>query len=170
VLEGTERLFGGAATGAELRARLPRSRVLRRPAPVLLEEFATPHTDRVLPLECKVHTFADHVAAVELMSRTWANDPRHRFYSPEWELLPILNDYADEDELREPPPCLPQMLGHASRLGDTIGTYMRIDFIVADRGCLFNEFSSTPLGGGYFTPEGDRRFGEVWAERIPDAI
>jgi hypothetical protein len=170
VLDGRERLFGGPATGDQLRARLPRTRVLRRQAPMLLEEFARPHDDGLLPLEYKTHTFADHVAVVELMSRTWANDPRHQFYTPGWDPLPILNTYADEDRHREPPPCLEDMLRYASTLGKQLGTYMRIDFFVSDRGCLFNEFSSTPLGGGYFTPEGDRILGEAWAERIPDKV
>jgi hypothetical protein len=170
VLDGTERLFGGSATGADLRARLPRSRLLRRPAPMLLEEFAEPHDDGLLPLEYKTHTFGGHVGVVELMSRTWANDPRHRYYTPDWTLLPNLNTYADEDDLRDPPPCLGDMLSHASRLGEQIGTYMRIDFFVSNRGCLFNEFSSTPLGGGYNTPDGDRILGELWAERIGDAV
>ena len=59
------------------------------------------------------------------------------------------------------------MLELARRMGATLATYMRIDFFVTDRGCVFNEFSSVPARGRYYTPYSDRVFGALWAERIP---
>ena len=81
-----------------------------------------------------------------------------------------MNTYLDEDEeIKEAPACLGRMLELAGRMGAELGTYMRIDFFVTDGGCVFNEFSSVPLRGRYFTPYCDRVFGALWAERFPDA-
>jgi hypothetical protein len=170
VVDGSEHLHGGSASPAELRERMPRTRLLRRPVPVLIEEFATPHAGGpLLPYECKCHVFGDHVAAVELLLRTSAHDAKHRYYTTNWEPIPDrINTYAAEDhELRDPPAALEGILAAASSLGAGLGTYMRIDFFVTDSGFMFNEFSSLPLGGEYNTPYCNRLFGEAWAERIP---
>jgi hypothetical protein len=46
---------------------------------------------------------------------------------------------------------------------------MRIDFFATDRGCMFNEFSSVPVGGHENTPYCDELFGALWAEKVPHA-
>jgi hypothetical protein len=171
IVEGTERLEGGSPSAAELWRRLPRSRYLRRPSPILIEEFIRADEHDTLPLEAKCHTFGDEVASVQLLERTSGHTGRKwRFYSPDWEPVPDrMNTYLDEDEIKEAPSCLERMLELAGRMGAELGTYMRIDFFVTDGGCVFNEFSSVPLLGRYFTPYCDRVFGALWAERFPDA-
>jgi hypothetical protein len=171
VIDGRERLWGGPASPAELRRRLPRSSRLRRPIPILIEEFVPPHEERyTLPLECKCHTFSGEVGAVEVIERTSAQDSKHRYYSPGWEPIPDpINTYLPPDEeVKEPPPDLVRMLELAAKLGRELGTYMRIDFFVGPRGCVFNEFSSVPLMGKHNTPYCDRHFGGLWGKHAPD--
>lgn len=171
LLEGRELLMGGSPSTQELRQRLPRSRFLRRPSPVLIEEFIQTDERDALPLEAKCHTFGDEVAAVELLKRTSGFTRRHRYYTPEWEPIPDrINTHIDEDEeISEAPACLEQMLQLARHMGADLGTYMRIDFFVTDGSGIFNEFSSVPARGAYYTPYCDRVFGALWAERFPDA-
>jgi TupA-like ATPgrasp len=171
VLEGRELLAGGSPSAEELWRRLPRSRFLGRPSPVLIEEFIRTDQRDALPLEAKCHTFGDEVAAVELLEREAAHTGRHRYYTPDWEPIPDrINTYIDEDQdIREAPVCLGEMLELARRMGAELGTYMRIDFFATDGGCVFNEFSSVPLLGRYNTPYCDRVFGALWAEQFPDA-
>ncbi len=171
MVEGKELLAGGSPSADELWQRLPRSRYLRRPPPILIEEFIRRDERDTLPLEAKCHTFGDEVAAVQLLERTSGRTGRSwRFYTPDWEPVPDrMNTYLDEAKIKEAPACLGRMLELAGRMGAELGTYMRIDFFVTDGGCVFNEFSSVPLRGRYFTPYCDRVFGGLWAERFPDA-
>ena len=171
MVEGQELLAGGSPSADELWQRLPRSRYLRRPPPILIEEFIRTDERDALPLEAKCHTFGDEVAAVQLLERTSGHAGRSwRFYTPDWEPVPDrMNTYLDEAEIKEAPACLGRMLELAGRMGAELGTYMRIDFFVTDGGSVFNEFSSVPLRGRYFTPYCDRVFGALWAARFPDA-
>jgi teichuronopeptide biosynthesis TupA-like protein len=173
VADGRELLYGGDTSHAALRERMPRSRLVRRPAPVLIEEFVrSDGRGDVLPLECKCHTFGDHVEAVELIERTAALEGRHRYYTARWEPIPdAINTYlAPGERLHDPPACLGPMLDLARAIGAQLGTYMRIDFFLAGDRCLFNEFSSVPLLGQKYTPYCDRVWGEVWTERLGDAV
>lgn len=173
VANGRELLYGRSASAADLRAGLPRSGLLRRRRPILIEELIKTERDRVaLPLECKLHTFGDHVAAVELIERFAALEGRHRYYTPGWEPIPdAINTFLPEDpRIRPPPPGLERMLELGSRLGGELGTYMRIDFFVADRGPVFNEFSSMPLMGRRYTAYAEESFGALWARHCPDAV
>jgi TupA-like ATPgrasp len=173
VVDGRELLYGGRASQSGLRERLPRTPFLRRSAPILIEEFiGTPTSGDALPLECKCHTFGGHVEAVELLERTAAFESKHRYYTPTWEPIPDpIDTYLPEDEhVREPPGCLERMLDLAVALGAELGTYVRIDFFVAEGDCVFNEFSSVPLMGRKYTPYCDRVWGRVWAERLGDAV
>jgi hypothetical protein len=171
MVEGSELLMGGSPTTEELRQRIPRTRFLRRPSPVLIEEFIRTAERDALPLEAKCHTFGDEVAAVELLARASGFERRHRYYTPDWEPIPDrINTHIDEDdELREAPACLGRMLELARQMGAALGTYMRIVFFVTEGGCVFNEFSSVPARGDHYTPYSDRVFGALWAERFPDA-
>jgi hypothetical protein len=62
-----------------------------------------------------------------------------------------------------------EMLALAARLGAPVGTYMRVDFFATDRGCVFNEFASTPANGDGFTPFCDDLFGALWDAKFPRA-
>jgi hypothetical protein len=172
MVEGRERLEGGSPSAEELWRRLPRSRFLRRPSPILIEEFIRADERDTLPLEAKCHVFGEEVAAVQLLERTSGHAGRKsRFYTPDWKpISDPMNTYLDQDaEIKAAPACLGRMLELATLMGAKLGTYMRIDFFVTDGGLVFNEFSSVPLLGHYNTPYCDRVFGALWAERIPDA-
>ncbi|HKJ35321.1 MAG TPA: ATP-grasp fold amidoligase family protein [Solirubrobacterales bacterium] len=172
VVDGTELLGDHPVTPSDLGRMLPRAGRLRRPAPVLIEEFIGTEEGRpALPLECKCHTFAGDVAAVEIVARRRAHEAKHRFYTPGWEpIADPMNTYLPTaDGKFERPACLEEMVESASRLGAELGTYMRIDFFIAPRGCVFNEFASLPLRGQANTPYCDELFGGLWESRHGDA-
>jgi len=49
------------------------------------------------------------------------------------------------------------------------GTPIRVDFLIGDKGPVFNEFATTPAIGA-FTPFADAYLGRLWQECLPDAI
>jgi hypothetical protein len=172
VAQDRELLHGQSASRSELRRRLPRLKVVRLQAPMLIEEFIGPEDGRdSLPLEYKCHTFGDEVAAVEVTERWAAQAAKHRYYTPDWEPIPdpINTSLPLDEQIRNPPGFLERMLELAATLGANLDTYMRIDFFGSARGCVFNEFSSTPFRGDNNTPYCEELFGGLWLRKHPDA-
>jgi TupA-like ATPgrasp len=166
VAGGRELLLDEPASRDELRRRLAPLR--RRPSPLLAEEFVGRDGERRLPLELKCHAFGGTVAAVEAVERTGPLPGRHRFYSTAWEPFPdSMNTRIEDADLQDAPACLDEVVGHASRLGAALGTYMRIDFFPRGGSCVFNEFASVPVSGLDYTPYCDELFGALWAEHVP---
>jgi hypothetical protein len=58
---------------------------------------------------------------------------------------------------------------HSFRRQAGLGSIVRIDFFATGRGCVFNEFSSTPWNGEGFTAFCDDLFGGLWAGKFPSA-
>jgi hypothetical protein len=174
VANGRELLRRETLGAAGLRRRLAREHGPLLLEPILVEAFAAPEDggDR-LPTECKFHVFRDVVAAIEVIERAsiLPEDARVRFLTPGWEPFadPMLTGYP-RAEVGDPPRDLDAMLAHALRLGETFGSYVRVDFFATDRGCLFNELSSTPrywsLG---YTPFCSELFESLWQEKFPNA-
>ncbi|MCK6461712.1 MAG: hypothetical protein L6Q95_17655 [Planctomycetes bacterium] len=172
VVDGRELLRRDKASTTDLRARLRRGSGRLPLTPLIVEQFvARGEGDDRLPLEYKFHTFAGAVAAIQAVERTDTDTACMRYYTPRWEPFEDVMDTArPPSDLRDPPGCLPEMLDLARRLGKEIGTYMRIDFFATDRGCVFNEFASTPsIREPKFTPFCDDLFGTFWREKCPDA-
>jgi hypothetical protein len=172
VANGRELLHDRSADPSQLRRTLPRTKLVRTPASILIEEFIQPHSDSlVLPLEYKCHTFAHEVMAVQVTARRPGMVSRSRYYTPGWQpMADRMNTFLPPDEqIRERPPWLELMLGLASALGAEIGTYMRIDFFGGRGGCVFNEFSTTPGNGANNTRRCDELFGAAWARNHPGA-
>lgn len=162
------------ASAADLRAHLRRLPRPNRGLPVLVEEFVrTPEGACELPLEVKCFTFADVVGAIKVIERgdSPQSEGRSRYYTPDWQPIDDRIDFHyPQGEVRPPPADVETMLSLASRMGAAIGTFMRVDFFLTDRGWVFNEFSSTPFGGQKgFTPVGDRLFGSLWDAHMPDS-
>ena len=168
---GRELLRGEPASPRRLRERLPRAGMVRRPVMHLIEEFARSEDGGGgIPPNYKCHAFGGHVAAVYYVESAGPGEWRQRYYTPDWQPFDDrMNTFVPEAELREPPGCLEEMVRLAGRMGAELGTYMRIDFFATDRGCVFNEFSSVPVGGRENTPYCDELFGELWAEHVPHA-
>jgi TupA-like ATPgrasp len=171
VAEGRDLLWGRAFSPAEVRKRLLYSREAAWTVPVLLEEFVRTEDGRYsLPIEYKCHTFGDTVAAIEVLTRT-DQEPtatKRRYYTPAWEPFTDAMDVSYPlSEITGPPQCIESMLRSAARLGGALGTYVRIDFFSTDRGCVFNEFSSTPNRGTNLTPYCDEFLGRLWEEKFP---
>jgi len=167
-----ELIHGVPAEPQRLRAVLPRTKMLRRPMTVLVEEFVPDVTAAdQLPVEIKAHTFVDEVAALEVQTRRGTQVDAYRFYARDWQPLQLefYEGHPQDAPLREPPDWLDELLKQAARLGTAIGTYMRFDFFAGANGPVFNEFSSTPRWHPY-TRELDEWFGRLWAEHCPDRL
>ena len=170
VADGQELLRGGSASPSELRRHLSRDRSTRIGNRLLVEAFVRADDGRYrLPLECKLHMFGETVAAIQVIPRTGVDAIAQRYYTASWEPMLDRMDAASElAPLMDPPACLDEMIGHAVRLGRSLGTYMRIDFFSSDDGAVFNEFSSMPYIQP--TPYCDERFGALWREKCRDAV
>jgi hypothetical protein len=169
VADGQDVLRDEPASPAAIRQRLAQP---YRPWPrvqILIEEFVTSRDGhRGLPLECKVHMFGDTIGAVQLTRRTGARKGWFRYYTPDWRPFEDEMELTlPQDDIREPPPGLPEILHFARILGRAFGDYVRIDFFAADRGCVFNEFALNPCKGRGFTPYCESMFAALWAEHGP---
>jgi hypothetical protein len=123
-----------------------------------------------LPLEFKCHLFGDAVVLVEVLERKGPLPPDYRYYTPNWEPFDAVRGIPGAPmEAIDPPPGLDELLRLAVRLGTAVGTYMRTDFFLTDKGWVFDEFSSTPLDCIYYTPACQQLFGELWDEKFPRA-
>lgn len=138
--------------------------------PVLVEEFVgeTGPNPR-LPLEFKLHMFADRVGAVSRTERSSANGRTVvRFYSASWEPLPEISRTNPQADPVPAPSFLPELLRAGKRLGQSYGTYVRADFLVRGGKIVFGEFATAP--GGLWTPFAESYFGSLWQESCPGEL
>jgi hypothetical protein len=140
--------------------------------PLLVEEFIPSEAgEGRLPLEYKCHAFGGMIAAVQVIERTGRHSGAHRFYTSRWDAFPdAMSTSYPLAPVRPAPRCLDEMLAAASRMGEAIGTYMRIDFFASDAGPVFNEFASTPQLFTPFTPYCEELFGALWQQQLPHAV
>lgn len=171
VADGRDLLRGEPFSAATLRRSILRAGKLAWTRPILAEEFVRSVDDQYrLPIEYKCHTFGDTVAAVQVLERSGVKTARDRFYTADWRAFrDPMNTQLPQAGFSDPPRCLDEMLDLAARLGTAVGTYVRIDFFETGRGCVFNEFSSTPWSGAGFTTFCDDLFGGLWAQKFPSA-
>jgi TupA-like ATPgrasp len=172
IADGRELLRHQSAGLPELRQRLRQERGALSISPLLVEEFiATKEGEPRLPVEYKCHTFGDTVAAIQMVDRTAATTATFRYYTPQWEQFDdVMDTTKPPSPIAPAPACLAEMLDLSSRIGQVLGTYMRVDFFATDHGCVFNEFASTPqVGSPGFTPYCNELFGALWRDRFPDA-
>jgi hypothetical protein len=171
VADGCERLRDAPITPAEIRRRLVRERAIDQWGRLLAEEFVTDaRGQHQCPVEAKCYTFGDTVAAIQVIDRaaSRARMAPDRYYTADWRPFDqTLDATRDVGPLLPPPACLEEMVSAATRIGRTLGTFMRIDFFVSDKGAVFNEFSSMP----YIvpTPYCDALFGDLWEAKFPSA-
>ena len=168
---GRELLRDEPISPAEIRRRLVRGRAVDQWSRLMAEEFVTDQRGRYQPpVEAKCFTFGARVAAIQVIDRaaSRARMAPERHYTAEWQpFAQRLDDTRETGPLMDPPACLDEMVRSASRIGHTLGTFMRIDFFISDKGAVFNEFSSMP----YIvpTPYADAWLGDLWEENFPNA-
>jgi hypothetical protein len=153
----------------QLRAQVRRDQGRISRFPILVEEFVKTETgDYALPIEYKCYTFGSTVGAIEVVQGA-GRDARHTFYTASWEAFAdqMSTHYPRADDIG-PPRCLEEILACARTLGGAYGTFVRVDCYATDRGCVFGEFSSTPMNGLDFTAFADTYFGELWDATFPD--
>ncbi len=166
---GRELLRERAYSEETLRTALRRDQGWVSRFPILVEEFVRSETGaHVLPIEYKCYVFGATIGAVQVVQRNGC-EARHRFYTPSWDVFEDeMSTHNPPAEPLDPPRCLEDMLACAKRLGEAYGTFVRADFYATPAGCVFGEFSSTPMNGREFTPFADRYFGELWDATFSD--
>jgi hypothetical protein len=157
-------------TKASLRDHLVRTAGRVRRFPIMAEEFVKTESGRYeLPTEYKCYMFGDTVGAVHVVLRSGRDKAKIRPYTAAWEPFddPI-NTHHPLAPLVDPPRCLDELIACAKRLGTAYGTFVRVDLYASDMGCVFGEFSSTPMEGRCFTPFAEQYFGQLWQRTFPD--
>jgi hypothetical protein len=166
---GRDLLHDRSAAPSELRKVLRQRRRLNWGLPVMAEEFVqTPSREHGLPLEFKCHVFGDTVAAIEVHERTGPSPTVCRYYTSTWE--PIESGMPGTPmRLIDAPDGLDELRRISLRISTAVGTYMRVDFFLANGGWVFNEFSSTPLDHRHYRPAFSERLTRLWQEKCPHA-
>ncbi len=171
ICDGVNLLSGAKVSRRDvLRASGGRARRLLM-GPVLVEEFVGEARPQArLPMELKLHMFGERIGAIQAIHRNAVKGrTRYRLYSDSWE--PFSDQMSPVLPLADPipaPSCLPELLRAGNRLGQAYGTYVRVDFLVADDRVVFGEFATTPGGG--WTAFADEYFGRLWQETFPEAL
>jgi len=139
------------------------------PVPYLVEEFIpTPERVYTQGVEYKCYVFGGELAATRCI-QIQGYTSRALYYDPEW--IPFEDPF---NTLRAPldpqprPPNYEDLVALSREMGRSIGTFMRVDFFLSEKGCYFNEFASTPLAGRGYTPFADAYLGRFWSDHIPD--
>lgn len=131
---------------------------------IMVEEFVMPPPGGILCKDYKCHVFAGNVAYIEVIDRINGVD---KWYTPDWSEPPReLGTGKFEPAPFEPPPRhLQDLITYAERLGRAYGPeYVRIDFYLNDKGCVFGEFTATPNAGLGMTAYGNRKLGKLWSQ------
>jgi hypothetical protein len=173
IVDGRELLRDIPLGAAALRRRLWREHGPYAVSPLLVEAFVPPEPGGArMPVEYKCHVFGDRIGAVQVLERTGQLTGVHRYYTARWETFadPMDTNYPLAPR-RPAPPYLDEMLAAATRIGQAIGTYMRVDFFGSAAGPIFNELSSTPqVRTRSYTARCDAMFGALWQAQFPDAL
>jgi hypothetical protein len=124
-----------------------------------------------LPLEFKCYVFGGRLAAIRRVRRAAAKEGLARYYSRDWEPFadPMDHNLPQDPETHDAPPDLAVLVAAAERIGAALGTFMRVDFFLTDRGWVHNEFGAFPNQGLLFTPYAEEYLGRQWEELIPEA-
>lgn len=133
---------------------------------LMVEELLLPEEGGAQSKDHKCHVFAGKVAFIEVIDRikgvaTW--------YLRDWSLPPqsIGTGKFQQGPYEEPPAHYQKLLEYAEKLGGAYGPeYVRIDFYLTNRGCVFGEFTATPNQGLGQTTYGDRILGKLWKDML----
>lgn len=134
----------------------------------MVEEFIRENDSTMLPLDYKVHTFNGCIGAIQLYD--W-NAVNTRFYSQDWQPFEFafISDH-EPDVSRPAPEKLDELLEYAARISRAYGLYIRVDFLLSDRGFVFGEMCATPGDAQYYTPEAIAYFSQLWDQYLGDRI
>lgn len=158
---------GEDVTNAEIVDRLLKSKN-RDMESYVVEEFICQDGETTLPLDYKVHTFNGFIGAVQVYDWQAVNT---RFYQQDWNSFDFsfIADH-EPDVARSAPANLDELLDYASRLSRAYGLYIRVDFLLSDRGFVFGEMCATPGDAQYYTPDAVDHFSRLWDEHLGDKI
>ena len=123
-------------------------RTWHRRAPLMVQEFVDGgESGRSVSHEYKIHMFGDTVGAIQAVKRKDNQTASSAFYSEHWNLFdsPMYEDY-EHAPYQSPVAYLDQVISVAKRMGHSLGTYARLDFMLTETEFYFGEMTMTPCG------------------------
>ena len=143
-------------------------KIMQKTAPygyLMAEEFLTSESGDNISKDYKCHTFNGELAFIEVIDRTKGEE---HWYTREWLELPEEMNASSKYKTTEAEPRPhhhQELIQYAEKLGRGYGReYVRIDFYMTCRGCVFGEFTATPGGGRGITDYANRTLGRLWAD------
>lgn len=97
-----------------------------------------------LPLDWKVHCFFGRPKLIQL-TRRQAQESWTRYYTTDWQALPLASNYRLDEQIVARPEQLPDLLSHAATIAEDFD-YTRIDAYLIGQDVYFGEI--TPYHGG----------------------
>ena len=166
-------LHGTACSPTQLVERLEQERSGTGHVLLVEEYLKNEEGEYSLPIEYKCHMFCGEIGAIQMVDRTPGSmlESKQICYQADWTNFdePIFAP-LNPAEPADPPLCLDEIRACGGRLGGAYGTYVRVDFFATQRGCVFNEFASTPRFVEQATAFGDAYFEDLWREHCPDTV
>ena len=136
---------------------------------LIVEELLVSSTNNsIIPKDYKCHVFDGIVKIIHVIDRSLDEEMS---YTPEWN---VMNDMAGkkfrESKYENRPAECTNLIRFAETLGKAYGhEYVRIDFYLTDKGCVFGEFTATPSGGGDLSTNASRIYSNLWKQMLkPD--
>ena len=143
---------GGAIDRQKLVHELRRSYYQRKREPhyrhlehkIIVEELLT--QDGGTPIDWKVHCFFGRPKLIQVIRRpAKAQESRGRYYTLDWQHLPITSGYPMDERIVAKPDRLQDLLSYAGQIAEDFD-YCRVDAYIIDQAIYFGEI--TPYHGG----------------------
>lgn len=170
LLAGTMDLVSGMTwRRTDLHRMLMRERGPVSRFPYMAEEMLTTEDGAYAQgVEYNFYMFAGHIGAIMRLQRHRSSVCHYSVYTSDWSPItfPWLSS-LEQGPAQPAPSSLCEMSAAARRLGNAIGTFVRVDLYSTSKGVVFGEFSSTPRSNR-MTPFTDAFLGRIWQEKIPD--
>lgn len=131
---------------------------------IMVEELLTKDKGTTLAKDYKCDIFNGKIAFINVIDRI---NKERVWYTREWDPpeKKVGSERFKDGIPEEKPKYYNDLIYYAEKLGKAYGpTYVRIDFYITGRGCVFGEFTPFPSGGKGYSRYGDITFGKLWRD------
>ena len=129
---------------------------------LMIEEFLGSGARNEIAKDYKCHVFGGTVHFIQVIVDRI--NKLNNWYTREWEeVTKEMDSSMKRGKGVNRPTYLNELISYAEKLGKAYGRkYVRIDFYITGRGCVFGEFTATPSGGFGRSWYGNRVFSRLW--------